>query len=180
MISKVTLLSIVLGVMLFGCSTPTPAKPPGVTITSEATTPVAQITNQGQVLPISGYAVLPNGTKLELEVARTPQQQAMGLMYRPALPDNRGMLFEFSSPQPVNFWMKNVPVALDMLFLHKGVVKYIAASVPPCAKEPCPTYGPNTLIDQVIELRAGRAAELGLKKGDSIKVSFVDTRESRR
>jgi uncharacterized protein len=180
MIPKVTLLSIILGVMLFGCSTPTPAKPPEVTPTPGAPTAVTQITNQGQVLPISGYAVLANGTKLELEVARTPQQQAMGLMYRPALPDNRGMLFEFSSPQSVNFWMKNVPVALDMLFLHKGVVKYVAASVPPCAKEPCRTYGPNTLIDQVIELRAERAAELGIKEGDSIKIVFINTRNSPR
>jgi uncharacterized protein len=180
MICRLTLISILLGVMVIGCSTPTPAKPPSVIPTYQTPAPVTPITNKGQMLPISGYAVLPNGTKLELEVARTPQQQAMGLMYRPPLPDNRGMLFKFSSPQPVNFWMKNVPVPLDMLFLHKGIVKYIAASVPPCVDEPCPTYGPNTLIDQVIELRAGRAAELGLKVGNSIKFSENNSKNPRR
>jgi uncharacterized membrane protein (UPF0127 family) len=98
----------------------------------------------------------------------------MGLMYRPALPDNRGMLFPFSSPQPVKFWMKNVPVALDMVFLQNGVVQYIQAAAPPCANEPCPTYGPNVPIDTVIELRAGRAAELNLLTGDSIKIEFLN------
>jgi len=51
-------------------------------------------------------------------------------------------------------------------------VKAIAASVPPCTTSPCPTYGPETLVNQVIELRGGRAAELGLKVGDQVKISF--------
>jgi uncharacterized membrane protein (UPF0127 family) len=83
------------------------------------------------------------------------------------------MLFSFANPQPVKFWMKNVPVALDMVFIRNGVVQYIQASAPPCGIEPCPTYGPNVLIDQVIELRSGRAAELGLDKGDQVKIDFL-------
>jgi uncharacterized membrane protein (UPF0127 family) len=110
--------------------------------------------------------------KINLEVAETPEQQELGLMYRTALPDDRGMLFPFSPPRPVTFWMKNTPVALDMVFLLKGVVKYIAASTPPCKFDPCPTYGTNTPIDQVIELRAGRADQLGLKVGDHLKFEF--------
>jgi hypothetical protein len=132
-----------------------------------------QTKNAGQQLPISAVAVVPDGTKIELEVAQTPQQQAMGLMHRPALPDNRGMLFEFPSPFPASFWMKNVPVALDMVFMLNGKVQYIAASAPPCNTTPCPTYGPQTPINQVIELRSGRAAQLGLKVGDSVKIESL-------
>lgn len=161
------LLLIVLGILLISCSQQTPAKIPNK-IASQ--TPQS-VNNLGQKLPISAIAIIPDGTQIELEVARTPQQQAMGLMYRPALPDNRGMLFTFSSPQPASFWMKNVPVPLDMVFLRKGIVQYIEASAPPCEKEPCPTYGPRTLIDQVIELRSGRAAELSLKKGDKVIIN---------
>jgi uncharacterized protein len=153
------LLSMLLSVLLMGCSVPTTAKPPAPE-------------SLGQKLPISAKAILPNGITIQLEVAKTPQQQQMGLMYRPALPDDRGMLFRFPSPQPVNFWMKNVPVALDMVFLQNGVVRYIQPSAPPCASEPCPTYGPNTPIDKVIELRSGRAAELKLKVGDIVKIKF--------
>jgi hypothetical protein len=165
---RLSLLSILLSIFLMGCSVPTTAKPPIPTFSSQ--TPASE--SLGQTLPISAKAILPNGTTIHLEVAKTPQQQAMGLMYRPALPDDRGMLFGFPSPQPVSFWMKNVPVPLDMVFLQNGVVKYIHASAPPCTSEPCPTYGPKTPIDKVIELRSGRAAELKLKVGDTVKIEF--------
>lgn len=164
------LVPIVLGILLISCSQQTPAKIP-VTPSPNSTV----VNNLGQELPISAVAIIPNGTKIQLEVARTPQQQSMGLMYRQALPDNRGMLFEFASPQPVSFWMFNVPVPLDMVFLRKGIVQYIAASVPPCMQKPCPTYGPTTLIDQVIELRSARAAELSLKKGDKVIINSIDS-----
>lgn len=166
------LLPVILGILLISCSGQTPAKTPSTTVSQTPTV----VSNLGQELPISAVAIIPDGTQIQLEVAKTPKQQAMGLMYRPALPDNRGMLFNFASPQPVSFWMKNVPVPLDMVFLHKGVVQYIAASVPPCTKEPCPTYGPRTLVDQVIELRSGRAAELGLKKKDKVIINSIETK----
>ncbi|NJN07313.1 MAG: DUF192 domain-containing protein [Richelia sp. SL_2_1] len=166
------LLPIVLGFLLVSCFQQTPAKSPDITVSS---TPTA-VKNLGQELPISAVATTPNGTKIQLEVAQTPQQQAMGLMYRPTLPDNRGMLFDFVSPQPVSFWMKNVPVPLDMVFLRKGVIQYIASSVPPCTQEPCPTYDPKTLIDQVIELRSQRAAELNLKQGDKVIINYMKSK----
>ncbi|MBD2594849.1 hypothetical protein BCD64_11400 [Nostoc sp. MBR 210] len=161
MIRWLSLLPILLSLFLMGCSTQTTAK-----------TPIAVQT--GQTLPIAAKAVVPNGTTIELEVAVTQEQQAKGLMNRPALPDNRGMLFKFPSAQPVQFWMKNVPVPLDMVFLQNGVIKYIQASAPPCASEPCATYGPDVPIDTVIELRAGRAKELKLKPGDNVKIKFLN------
>lgn len=165
------LLPIIPLLLLISCSQQTPAKVPHTNVSQ---TP-ASVNNLGQKLPISAVATIPDGTQIQLEVALTRQQQAMGLMYRPALPDNRGMLFTFPSPQPVNFWMKNVPVPLDMVFMRKGVIQYVEASAPPCEKEPCPTYGPRTLIDQVIELRSGRAAELGLKKGDKVTINSIES-----
>jgi uncharacterized membrane protein (UPF0127 family) len=125
---------------------------------------------RGQQLPLTAVTTL-GGEEIFLEVATTPQQQSLGLMYRDALPDDRGMLFLLEWPRPVSFWMKNVPVSLDMVFVYGGTIQAIAADVPPCAAEPCPTYGPGKQpIDQVIELRAGRAAELGLAVGDEVVV----------
>jgi uncharacterized membrane protein (UPF0127 family) len=147
---------------------------------SQTDSPSPTVTQLGQKLPISAIANFPQGKQIKLEVARTPQQQAMGLMYRPALPDDQGMLFKFPSPQPVSFWMKNVPVALDMVFIYQDTIKAIAAAVPPCKEEPCPTYGPNTPINQVIELRSGRAAELGLKVGDKVKIDYLKSGLLRR
>jgi uncharacterized protein len=166
-------LGVALGVLLMGCSPPATTTSIGGTSVAQAEllrSPTAQFS--GQMLPISAIATIA-GQAINLEVTRTPQQQAMGLMYRTSLPDNRGMLFEFSPPQAVGFWMKNVKINLDMIFIRQGVVKAIAANVPPCASEPCPSYGPGTSIDQVIELRGGRAAQLGLKVGDRITIQFL-------
>jgi uncharacterized protein len=128
----------------------------------------------GQQLPLSATAQI-GETSIQLEVARSLSEQAMGLMFRPALPDDRGMLFPMGPPRQVQFWMRNVPVALDMVFLYEGKVKAIATA-PPCPEDQprCPTYGPMTLVDQVIELRAGRAAELNLKVGDRVLVQNID------
>ncbi|OUL23221.1 DUF192 domain-containing protein [Nostoc sp. 106C] len=169
MLRGLSLFSILLSVLLMGCSPPTTAKPPTATSDSQAQAPVSA----GQKLPISAEAIVPNGTKVQLEVAQTPKQQEIGLMYRTSLPDNQGMLFKFPSAQPVRFWMKNTLIPLDIVFMQNGVVKYIQTSTPPCTKEPCPTYGPSTLIDTVIELRSGRATELKLKVGDSIKINVL-------
>ncbi len=126
--------------------------------------------SQGQQLPITAKTIL-GGEEIFLEVAETPAQQALGLMYRDALPDDRGMVFPMNRPRPVRFWMMNVPVALDMVFIYQGQIQYIAAEVPPCSADPCPTYGPDSqLIDHVIELRAGRAAELSLQVGDAVEI----------
>ncbi len=185
MINWLGLVSIVLSVLVAGCSVPTPAVSPTTTPSSQSQAPMSSeqtplSKNAGQQLPISAMAVVPDGTKIQLEVAQTPQQQAMGLMYRPALPENRGMLFQFPSPLQASFWMKNVPVALDMVFMRDGIVQYIAPSAPPCNSNPCPTYGPKTPINQVIELRSGRAAELGLKVGSRVKIEFLNSSSLRR
>ncbi|MBD2625938.1 DUF192 domain-containing protein [Trichormus variabilis] len=167
-----SLFSIFLSVLLMGCSPPTAANPPTNTSDSQVQT----LVSKGQNLPISAQATIPNGTKIKLEVARTPEQQMMGLMYRPALPDDQGMLFVFPSAQPVSFWMMNVPVSLDMVFMENGKVKYIQTAAPSCNREPCPTYGPGPKvpINQVIELRAERATELGLQVGDKVKIEFLN------
>jgi uncharacterized protein len=169
-------LMLMLSVVLMSCSSaPSRVASEALEPSAPTSSPLAQtqqVANQGQQLPISAQATIAQKV-IQLEVAVTPRQQAMGLMYRSTLPDDRGMLFPFDSPRPVSFWMKNVLIPLDMVFMRDGVVQAIAAKVPPCADEPCATYGPNVLIDQVIELRGGRAAELGLKVGDRIPIKFL-------
>ncbi len=165
-----------LSLLLLGCaatppavsSNPTVSSPPPISSPAPATPAIA---NAGQSLPLTAQVVIGEQT-IRLEVAQTLEQQAMGLMFRTELAPDRGMLFPFNPPRPVSFWMKNVPINLDMVFLRDGKVVDIASQVPPCTTDPCPVYGPSGLveIDQVIELRGGRAAELGLKVGDRLVV----------
>ncbi|MFQ4139297.1 DUF192 domain-containing protein [Nodosilinea sp. PGN35] len=168
-------LSLVLSALVLGAGcgpTPSATEPPATT-DNTASTPTTTATPmadpRGQQLAVTAVTTL-GGEEIFLEVAATPQQQALGLMYRDALPGDRGMLFPMGRPRPVSFWMKNVPVALDMVFVYQGQIVGLAEA-PPCTADPCPTYGPgNQLVDQVIELRAGRAAELGLAVGDEVVI----------
>lgn len=165
--------------LLLSCSGTTNASSPTTdrpVIASESTDEQTE-NPRWQVLPV-GATVDVGETTIELEIARTPRQQAMGLMFRDRMERDRGMLFPFSPPQPTNFWMKNTLIPLDMIFLRNGEVMYIAEDVPPCPPlaASCPSYGPDgtVLIDNVIELNAGRADELGLEVGDRLEIEYLE------
>ncbi|WOD38396.1 DUF192 domain-containing protein [Nodosilinea sp. E11] len=176
--------SLVLGAVVLGVGCAPPPSTPSSTgssstpetiapepVASPPTSEAPMVDARAQQLGVTAVTTL-GGEEIFLEVAATPQQQALGLMYREPLPDDRGMLFPLGRARPVSFWMKNVPVPLDMVFIYNGAIAAIAADVPPCTADPCPTYGPEgQLVDQVIELRAGRAAELGLREGDEVVIT---------
>jgi hypothetical protein len=156
-----------------GTESDRPGKPDQPSISQESPQPIqsgqSNQSNPWQTLPITAQANI-NGQIIQLEVAETPEQQEMGLMHRPPLPDDRGMLFPFEPPRPVYFWMKNTPSPLDIVFLLNGEVKAIAVNATPCTSDPCPVYPSNSAVNQVIELRSGRAEELGLKVGDRVVI----------
>jgi uncharacterized protein len=151
---------------------PIPLKNPPIQI------PPTKLTVRGQKLPLSAQVSI-GGQNIQLEVARTNEEQSMGLMYRTELAKDRGMLFVFNPPRSVKFWMKNTLIPLDMVFVSNGVVKHIGANIPPCQADPCPSYGPEAemQIDGVIELRSGRAKELKLKIGDRLKVENTQLKD---
>ena len=86
------------------------------------------------------------------------EDRAMGVMFRPSLPQDRGLLFVFERPDFHGFWMKNCQFAIDMVWLdeEKRVV-HLAEAVPPCKADPCPVYEPLRRASYVIELNAGQA-----------------------
>jgi hypothetical protein len=170
--------SIFAGILVVSCNSPSATNLPSATSTPRTIiSPKPNPETLGQNLPITAKTTINNQT-IEIEVAQTPQQQMIGLMNRKLLPPNRGMLFPFNPPQRVSFWMKNTLIPLDIIFIKNGQVRYIATHVPPCQKDPCPTYGPTDtedFIDNVLELPAGRAQELGLQTGSAIKIEFIKT-----
>jgi uncharacterized membrane protein (UPF0127 family) len=120
-----------------------------------------------QTPPASGpRVVLPSGAVFALEVARTPEQVAQGLMFRESLSPATGMVFLFDAPEPRSFWMKNCHFALDMVFaLKNGTVVDVLEGVPPCAADPCPSYPSRAPADTVVELTAGDAKRHGVVPG---------------
>ena len=154
---------LLIGIFLVGCSPSTQAE-----YSKDVN---KEITENVQQLPIEATVTI-NDNLIELEVAKTPEQQQIGLMYRQSLDKNRGMIFVFQELRPLRFWMKNVDISLDMIFLIDGRVRAVLSNVPPCTVDPCPTYGPDSLANQVIELRGGRAKELGIEAGDQLEIEF--------
>ena len=105
--------------------------------------------------------------RFTVEVARTAEQQARGLMYRQALAGDRGMLFPYDPPRPASFWMKNTLIPLDIIFIGAdGRITNIAADTVPLSLDPVTSLG--VPASAVLELPGGRAAELGIQAGDRV------------
>jgi uncharacterized membrane protein (UPF0127 family) len=98
-----------------------------------------------------------------VEVAATPEQQERGLMYRKSLAGDRGMIFPYDPPQDVDFWMQHTLIPLDIIFIRSDgtIVRITRAKA--LDLTPLPSGEP---IAAVLEIRGGRAAELGIKEGD--------------
>jgi uncharacterized membrane protein (UPF0127 family) len=126
-----------------------------------------------QTSPVSGLPLLPlqirSGRKTHrftVEVARTDQEQAYGLMNRARLGPDEGMLFPFAPARPASFWMKNTLIPLDMIFVRAdGSIARIAANTIPHSLEPVSVSEP---VVAVLEVRGGRSAELGIAAQDRV------------
>ena len=123
---------------------------------------------QPQILPVTAQVQI-KGQRIELEVAETPEQLERGLMHRTELASDRGMLFLFETARPLNFWMKDTLIPLDIVFLLDGEVRQIASAVP-CRTNSCPVYDSKLAVNEVIELPAGKVQALGIRVGDRLRV----------
>ncbi|WP_284735722.1 DUF192 domain-containing protein [Dongia deserti] len=105
--------------------------------------------------------------RFEVEVADDPSERAEGLMYRTSLADNAGMLFLYPKPQPVEFWMKNTPLSLDIVFVREdGTIARIAESTQPMSEELISSGEP---VRAVLEVKAGTMRQLGVTVGARLR-----------
>jgi len=104
--------------------------------------------------------------RFTVEVARTAEEQAQGLMNRQSLAPDRGMIFPYAVPIAASFWMKNTLIPLDMIFVRAdGTVARIEANTAPLSLDPVAAGEP---VGAVLELAGGRAAELGITAGAKV------------
>ena len=104
--------------------------------------------------------------RFTVEVARTRQEQATGLMNRQSLAPDRGMIFLYAPPEQATFWMKNTLIPLDLLFIRPdGTIARIEANAVPLSLDPLASIEP---VAAVLEIPGGRAAELGIVPGDKV------------
>ena len=104
---------------------------------------------------------------LKVEVASTPEQRQMGLMFRKQLAPDEGMIFLFETERYNSFWMRNTPLSLDMLFIDsEWTIVGILHNVPPMNDEPRRV---TKMSQYVLEVNAGVAAANQLSVGAKVR-----------
>lgn len=133
--------------------------------------------NNSQIMINSGLAVekltiySKNGQhEFQVEMAKTDKQRQIGLMNRPNMDENKGMLFHFNTQGYLYFWMKNTLISLDILFIDKeGIIQHIAHNVPPCISgkdDSCSQIASVKPVQYVLEINGGLAEKLQIMEGD--------------
>ena len=101
----------------------------------------------------------------QVEIAKTPEKQSRGLMFRNKMAPDQGMIFIFPDEKNRSFWMRNTYLPLDIIFLKAdGTIINIGAGIPLSEKEVL-SDGP---AKAAIELNKGTAARLGIRPGDKV------------
>ena len=136
------------------------------------TSPVAE---RPATHPVSGLAVIALAVTttegevhhFAVEVAQSPREQAQGLMFRTEMAPDEGMLFPRDPPRVASFWMKNTVLPLDIIFIGPdNRVINVAANTVPYSEDPVISDAPAAAV---LELNAGRAAELGIGPGALVR-----------
>ena len=124
--------------------------------------------------PISNLDIVPltvtsgdQKHQFQVEVARTAENQRMGLMHRTDLGPNEGMIFPRDPPDLASFWMRNTVISLDIIFVGEdGRILNIGANTVPLSLDGVDAAGLTSLV---LEIPGGRAAELGIDAGDLVE-----------
>jgi len=111
--------------------------------------------------------IAPDGktlARVRVEVVNTAATRSTGLMYRNHLDEDAGMLFVFSAPGDLRFWMKNTEIPLDMIFADSARrVLGIVANAEPYSEKPVGVRGDSLYV---LEVNGGFAARRGIAPGD--------------
>lgn len=125
--------------------------------------------------PRTATVGFPDGSRLEVELAQTPEERERGLMFRTSLGPEEGMLFVFEADSELGFWMKNTFVDLDMAWLDaSGKVtalhENVPRSTPGMSDSEVATRGGRGLY--VLELAAGQAKRRKVAVGSVLSLAL--------
>ncbi|MDY6865513.1 MAG: DUF192 domain-containing protein [Halobacteriota archaeon] len=111
-------------------------------------------------------------TLVYAEVSDSSSEKIRGLMYRTHLNETEGMLFVYDSERNLSFWMKNMEIPIDMIWLDSNLsIVHIEDSVPPCKGGDCPTYTAPSKAMYILEVRANFTNRNDVQVGDQIKLN---------
>ena len=103
--------------------------------------------------------------QMDIQVALTPEQHQIGLMYRTEMPQGEGMLFVFQSPAKQCFWMKNTILPLTAAFIaDDGSIVNLEDMKPQTTDSHCSLKA----VRYVLEMNQGWFTKRGIKPGSKL------------
>ena len=126
-----------------------------------------------QWLPTQSMVLETEGGQVEVRVAVAddPAEREIGLMHRSSLKEGKGMWFIFDDSATRRFWMKNMKISIDIIYLSADKeVRSFIENVPPCEKSAsaCDTYPSTEPSQYVLEVPAGFIKKYGVTVGDVV------------
>ena|SRR3989344_1730921 len=116
--------------------------------------------------------VLVNGQTISVVIAKTDKEKQVGLSGKDKIGENQGMLFIFDKPDYYSFWMKEMEFSIDIIYINGNKITTIVenAKPPSSVNDNLAIYQPSEKSDKVLELNAGSADKLKIKKGTIVKI----------
>jgi uncharacterized membrane protein (UPF0127 family) len=106
-------------------------------------------------------------SKIDIEIADSPDQRSLGLMYRKKLDPDKGMLFIFQRSEEQAFWMKNTLIPLDIIYVDDQLrIVSIAENAKPLDETDIGSMAPALYV---VEVNGGYCKQYGIAPGDHIK-----------
>jgi hypothetical protein len=130
--------------------------------------PLAALAQNKSTFPTGELTIETSGgaKRFSIELADNDEHRALGLMHRPSMAADHGMLFDFKRDEVVAMWMRNTRIPLDMLFVARdGRVVNIAKRTVPFSEQSIFSDGP---VRAVLELNGGTTDRLQIKPGDKV------------
>jgi uncharacterized protein len=155
MIGRAVLLAAAAAAALAGCRAPAPTP-------ADAQAPAARVVLES-----------PSGRSraVRVEVVRTPEDMARGLMFRERLADDEGMLFAFPETSEHEFWMKDTLIPLDMIFMDEALT--VVGIVERAEPETLTPRTAGVASRFVLEVNGGWSASNEVKRGDRVHFENV-------
>jgi hypothetical protein len=107
--------------------------------------------------------------RIDAQIAATPQQREIGLMFRQNMPQQEGMIFVFEQANQQCFWMKNTVLPLSAAFVEDdGTVVNVVDMKPQTLDSHCS----DKPVRYVLEMNIGWFAKKGIKAGARLQGSL--------
>ena len=114
-----------------------------------------------------------NGQCINLEIAQSDEERALGLMFRESLGKDEWMVFLFPKEDYHGMWMRNVRIPLDILWINKENKVVHIVSAPPCEEDDCISYKSQELNSFAIELNSWEAKNLWIGIWDIVELKGI-------